>query len=83
MPQTPEIGLLEVVDNGVGFDLKAVNGSYETSGSLGMITLRERAELINGRIKIESIPGKGTSVQVAIPLTDRATDFLHGGIHII
>jgi chemotaxis protein histidine kinase CheA len=48
-----------------------------------MITLRERAELINGRIKIESIPGKGTSVQVAIPLTDRATDFLHGGIHII
>lgn len=83
MPQTPEIGLLEVLDNGVGFDLKAVNGSYETSGSLGMITLRERAELINGRIKIESIPGKGTSVQVAIPLTDRATDFLHGGIHII
>jgi len=83
MPQTPEIGLLEVIDNGVGFDLKAVSGSYETSGSLGMITIRERAELINGRIKIESIPGKGTCVQVAIPLTGRATDFLHGGVHIL
>ncbi len=82
MPQTPDMGLLEVIDNGVGFDLKAVSGSYETRGSLGMITLQERSELINGRMKIESIPGKGTSVQVALPLTDRATDYLHGGTHI-
>jgi signal transduction histidine kinase len=82
MQHAPDIGLLEVIDNGVGFDLKAVSGSYEMSGSLGMVTLRERAELINGRINIDSVPGKGTKVQVALPLSDRATDYLHGGKNI-
>jgi len=42
------IGMLEIVDDGVGFDLEAVNSSYERRGSLGMVNLRERADLISG-----------------------------------
>ena len=36
--------LLEIKDNGVGFDLNAVNQDYENRGSLGMVNLRERTE---------------------------------------
>jgi signal transduction histidine kinase len=69
--------VLEVKDNGVGFDVKAVNQHYEKRGSLGMVNLTERTELINGLLHIDSAPGKGTNVQVFIPLTEDAADRLH------
>ncbi|MCF6278563.1 MAG: GAF domain-containing sensor histidine kinase, partial [Anaerolineales bacterium] len=69
--------LLEIQDNGKGFDVKAINQSYEKRGSLGMVNLRERTELINGLLHIDSAPGKGTNVQVFIPLTEEAADRLH------
>jgi len=73
----PGLVLLEVQDDGAGFDVKAVDRTYDKRGSLGMINLRERAELINGLLHIESAPGKGTKVQVFIPLTEEAADRLH------
>ena len=42
-----------------------------------MVNLRERAELVNGVLNIQSAPAKGTRVQVFIPLTDEAADRLH------
>ncbi len=71
--------LLEIIDNGVGFDVKAITQNYEkrSSSSLGMVNLRERAELVNGLLNIESKSGKGTNVQVYIPLTEEAADRLH------
>ena len=71
--------LLEIVDNGVGFDVKAVAESYEnrSSSSLGMVNLRERTELINGLLHIDSAPGKGTRIMAYIPLTEEAADRLH------
>ncbi len=73
------IALLEIADNGVGFDVKAMAQSYDkrANSSLGMVNLRERAELVNGVIQIDSAPGQGTKVQVYIPLTEEATDRLH------
>jgi signal transduction histidine kinase len=76
-----EVGilLLEIRDNGAGFDVKAVAQNYEkrSSSSLGMVNLRERAELVNGLLNIDSQPGKGTNVQVYIPVTEDAADRLH------
>ena len=69
--------VLEIKDNGRGFDVKAVNLNYEKRGSLGMVNLSERTELINGLLHIDSAPGKGTNVQVFIPLTEEAADRLH------
>ncbi|MBV6391356.1 MAG: hypothetical protein KPEEDBHJ_00564 [Anaerolineales bacterium] len=71
--------LLEIADNGLGFDVKNVTQNYEkrSSSSLGMVNLRERAELVNGLLNIESAEGKGTNVQVYIPLTEEAADRLH------
>lgn len=75
------IALLEVIDNGVGFDVKAMSQAYEkrANSSLGMVNLRERTELVNGLLQIDSAPGKGTKVRVYIPLTEDAADRLHHG----
>ena len=71
------MALLEVEDNGVGFDIEVVNKAYDKRSSLGMVNLRERAELVNGLLNLQSTPGKGTNVSVYIPLTDEAADRLH------
>jgi signal transduction histidine kinase len=75
------IGLLEIIDNGLGFDVQAMTQAYDkrANSSLGMINLRERAELVNGLFQLDSSPGKGTKVQVYIPLTEEAADRLHHG----
>jgi signal transduction histidine kinase len=73
-PIQNELALLEIKDDGLGFDVNSVTASYEHRGSLGMINLRERTELVNGVLKIDSAPGAGTNIQVAIPLTEEAVD---------
>ncbi len=79
----PGVLLLVIADNGVGFDVKAITEVYDkrASSSLGMVNLRERAELVNGLLQIDSTPGKGTKVQVYIPLTEEAADRLHHPRH--
>jgi signal transduction histidine kinase len=74
-----DLGVLEIEDDGVGFDPGEVNASYENRGSLGMINLRERAELINGVLNIDSTLGRGTRIQLAIPLTEEASDRIRRG----
>ncbi len=73
------IAMLEIADNGLGFDVKAMNEAYDkrANSSLGMVNLRERSELVNGLLQIDSAPGKGTKVQVYIPLSEDAADRLH------
>jgi signal transduction histidine kinase len=76
-PFETNIALLEIEDDGLGFDVEAVNKSYDKRGSLGMVNLRERTELVNGLLNIDSAPGKGTRIQVYLPLTEEAADRLH------
>ena len=71
------LALLEVQDDGIGFDVSAVTKAYDKRGSLGMINLRERTELVNGLLNIQSQPGRGTLIQVYVPLTEEAADRLH------
>jgi signal transduction histidine kinase len=73
----PDLALLAVEDDGVGFNVGAVDSTYESRSSLGMINMRERAELINGVLHIDSAEGRGTRIHVAIPLTEEAVDRLH------
>ncbi len=70
------LSLLEIEDDGIGFDIGAVDATYESRGSLGMINLRERTELVNGVLRIDSVKGRGTRIQVVIPLTEEAADNL-------
>jgi signal transduction histidine kinase len=60
--------LVTVRDDGTGFDPEA-----STSG-FGLIGMRERVDLVEGRILIESEPGRGTVVQAELPALHRAAD---------
>lgn len=71
-----DVTLLEIQDDGVGFDLKSVDATYDRLGSLGMVNMRERAELLNGFLQLSSQPGQGTRVRVVIPLSEEASDRL-------
>ncbi len=68
---------LEVVDDGVGFDVRSVEADYERRGSLGMLNLRERTELVSGLLRIDLSPGAGTRIHVVVPLTTEAGERLH------
>lgn len=55
---------LQIADNGRGIDLTQARGKR----SLGLLGMRERAEMINGQLEIQGEPGKGTTVTVRVPL---------------
>lgn len=57
-----------VEDDGCGFDVRAVVEATAEEGKLGLHGMRERIELVGGRLQFESAPGAGTSVFVEIPL---------------
>ncbi len=53
-----------VEDDGVGFDANMNQGERH----LGLLGMRERAELLNGTLTVESDPAHGTSIFIEIPL---------------
>ena len=57
-----------VQDNGAGFNTKDVNRDYSSRGSLGMVNMRERAERIDGSLRVESVLKKGTKITLVVPL---------------
>jgi signal transduction histidine kinase len=61
----------EVQDDGAGFDVEAVQGRYDERGSLGLINMYERAELVNGSFSMASAPGEGTRNRLVVPLSRR------------
>jgi PAS domain S-box-containing protein len=63
-----------VVDNGCGFDAKAVAAS---SHRLGIQSMRERAAMLGGTLSFTS-QGKGTKILVQVPLTNQKTQPLVG-----
>ena len=59
---------LLIRDNGVGFDVESVQAQ---AVGLGLIGITERAGLVDGRARIISSPGKGTTIEVVLPLSLR------------
>ncbi|MFQ6014969.1 MAG: GAF domain-containing protein [Anaerolineae bacterium] len=57
-----------IKDDGKGFDVKEVEKSYDRRGSLGLLNMRERTELIGGQISFDSAIGQGTSVNLVVPI---------------
>jgi signal transduction histidine kinase len=75
-PLQKGLAVLEIRDDGTGFDVEKTKSTYESRGSLGMINLKERAELLNGILQLQSKPGVGTRIQVFIPMTEEAVELL-------
>jgi signal transduction histidine kinase len=63
-----DMAIIQIADNGVGFDVEQVNEGYESRTSLGMVNMKERAALLDGTLSVESVKGKGTTITLLIPL---------------
>lgn len=63
---------LTIRDDGVGFDPHAI--ARQPTGSLGLTSMRERAEMLGGALLIRSQPGGNTSIVVRIPLAAQTSE---------
>jgi len=59
---------VSVIDNGKGFDLEGGLAELPRAGKLGLAGMEERVRLLEGNMKIESKPGKGTRVMIELPV---------------
>jgi len=59
---------IEIEDDGEGFDPASLPPPAARERGLGLLGMRERVELFGGTIEIDSAPGRGTRVAIAVPL---------------
>jgi signal transduction histidine kinase len=62
--RTEGFAVVVVADDGLGFDPWTTR-----TGSLGFVGMRERVELVGGRLTVESAPGAGTTIAAEVPVT--------------
>lgn len=74
----PRQVILRIADPGVGFSLDERKPLRRGWGLAGM---RERAESVGGQLRLQSAPGKGTLVEVAVPLAEAERLDLEESIH--
>jgi len=60
----PDGPSLRIADDGAGFDVQA---AVSAGRGLGLISMRERAEMLGGSLSIDSSPGAGAIVEVGLP----------------
>ena len=60
----PDKVAIEIADDGIGFQPERTRG-------MGILGMEERVRQLGGRIDLRSSPGKGTTVNVVLPLEDR------------
>lgn len=53
---------LQIVDNGIGFDVQTLSGD-----GLGLLGMRERVEILQGTMELDTQPQKGCSINISIP----------------
>ena len=64
----PADGLLLVVeDNGAGFDVEQALAQARAGKTMGLVSMQERAEMLGGWLRIESVPGRGSRIELTIP----------------
>lgn len=57
---------LRVIDDGIGFDVSL--SARPLNGNLGLVGMRERADLLGGTLVISSVPHQGTTIESRLPL---------------
>jgi signal transduction histidine kinase len=64
---------LEIQDDGVGFDMPENLGRLVMDRHYGLVTIRERLELVDGSLEIESTIDEGTIIRASMPLPEGLT----------
>jgi signal transduction histidine kinase len=78
-----EFTMLEISDNGLGIDLALFGGdvfklykrfhTHQEGKGIGLYLVKSQVESLNGYIEFDSIPGKGSSFRIFLPLSARTT----------
>ncbi len=58
-----------VADDGKGFDVAGKTSDIEDPGQIGLDSMAQRAEVVGGKLQLESSPGAGTTVRFTVPLS--------------
>lgn len=61
--------IIEIADNGKGFQEGVLHRKVNGTGSFGLIGMRERTQYMQGEIDISSVPGTGTTITVSVPVS--------------
>lgn len=61
--------IINVEDDGSGFDVESVLAAVRQRGSSGLASLEKRLQMLQGKIQFQSGTGRGTKVRVELPLT--------------
>ena len=73
MGASPNI-ILSIEDNGKGFDVKARELALSSEKRLGLRSMKERVNLLQGQMTIQSRPMKGTKIFIKIPFKERKNE---------
>ena len=63
---------LTIVDDGKGFDCPVLSEQDFRQGGYGLFSIYERITYMGGDMTIDSSPGRGTRIQLHLPLTKRS-----------
>lgn len=61
---------LKIIDDGIGFNVHEKVDSTDDKNGFGLYSIRERVDLLNGNLDIQSEKRKGTRISVSIPLCE-------------
>jgi two-component system, NarL family, sensor histidine kinase DegS len=64
--------VINVADDGIGFDLIQAMPSATRRGSIGLVSMRERMDMVQGSLDINTGIGKGTRVLMTVPLSSES-----------
>lgn len=59
---------ISIIDDGKGFEVDKGRAIAAERGSFGLSNMSERIHFVNGNFNIESVPGKGTSISIRVPI---------------
>ncbi|SKC64053.1 sensor histidine kinase [Maledivibacter halophilus] len=67
---------IKIVDDGIGFDVNEKVNSLDDKNGFGLYSIKERVDLLRGKIDIESKKDKGTKINVSIPLCEEEEQYV-------
>lgn len=63
---------ITVEDDGIGFDIQALQAEWAERESFGLMSMKERIELLDGEFFVSSVAGEGTRIVARVPFSEEA-----------
>jgi signal transduction histidine kinase len=80
LSQQSGVLFLMVRDNGVGFDPAAMQVAAQHGGSLGLLSMQERASLMGGSLTVTSSAYQGTCINATLPINSVSAPIRAAGV---